>query len=305
MVLYPFTWPGSKYRARKFVTGHLPSNKPEGPVQTYVEPFGGSGVVMLNRDPAPVEVFNDLDSNLVTFFRVLRERPKELQRALALTPYSRKEFEQACEADLSASGLDDLERARLFFVRVQQSVPTCGTAPPTSDWLYNIGSSRRGRSKGISSEQSKVEGLLEVGSRFRRVQLESRPYEDVIERFDTPETLFYCDPPYPESIANTSTDDRAYVEHLSEQDHRDLLTSLSNAEGMAAVSGFMNDLYIDVLDGMDTEWYVMFADEQTSTANRKDTSVTRTNQEVLWTNYDPAEFSSDTPAPTAAQSTLD
>jgi len=74
---------------------------------------------------------------------------------------------------------------------------------------------------------------------------------------------------------------------------------------MAAVSGFMNDLYIDVLDGMDTEWYVMFADEQTSTANWKDTSVTRTNQEVLWTNYDPTELSSDTPAPTAAQATLD
>src|SRR3954451_16398855 len=61
----------------------------------YCEPFAGSAAVLLNRAPSPVETYNDLDGEVVNFFRILRERSKELVQAIQLTPFSREEFHQA------------------------------------------------------------------------------------------------------------------------------------------------------------------------------------------------------------------
>ena len=83
----------------------------------YCEAFAGSGAVLLNRDPSPVETFNDLDGEVVNFFRVLRQEKEQLVEAIGLTPFAREEFALACEIspDLSA-----LERARRFYVRARQ-----------------------------------------------------------------------------------------------------------------------------------------------------------------------------------------
>jgi DNA adenine methylase len=300
MVLYPFTWPGSKYRARTFVSELLPERR------RYVEPFGGSAVVLLNRDPAPIEVYNDVDERLTNFFRVLREQPDELVRSLELTPYSRREFEAACEADCSADGpLSDIERARLFFVRIQQSAAMCGSDPTPGAWLRGISQSRRGRNIHTSSNQSKISALESVAERLHRVQLDCKPATDVLTDYDSNETLFYCDPPYPPSIENTSTDAHSYVDSMTDDDHRDFLDMAIDCEGDVAISSYATDLYEGIL--ADAGWFVSTGTERTSTANQPGAvSNTRTNQEVLWTSYDPDSNNAySVPAPSTPQSTLD
>lgn len=107
-----FGWYGGKYSHLDWLLPLLPK------ATHYCEHFGGSAAVLLNREPAPVETYNDIDSELVNFFRVLREQKDALIEAIGLTPFSREEFELAIAPP--TQDISDLERARRFFVRARQ-----------------------------------------------------------------------------------------------------------------------------------------------------------------------------------------
>lgn len=99
-------YPGAKWRLAPWIIEHLPAH------ESYIEPYFGSGAVFFNKERARVETINDLDSEVVNFFRVCRERTGELADAFALTPWSRE------ERDMAYSHTDDeLERARRFAIR--------------------------------------------------------------------------------------------------------------------------------------------------------------------------------------------
>ena len=106
-----FGWYGGKFSHLDWLLPLLPE------AHHYCEPFGGSGAVLLNRSPSPVETYNDLDGEVVNFFRVLREQRDELISQIAFTPFSREEYYFA------VSDQDDeispLERARRFFIQRQ------------------------------------------------------------------------------------------------------------------------------------------------------------------------------------------
>ena len=105
----PITYFGGKTRIADQIAALLP------PHEHYVEPFAGSLAVLLAKPPSAMETVSDLDGDLMNFWRVLRERPQELERACALTPHSRAEHQAAYEA-----ADDDLERARRIWVRLTQ-----------------------------------------------------------------------------------------------------------------------------------------------------------------------------------------
>src|SRR5881397_3826020 len=110
--LIAFGWYGGKYSHLDWLLPLLPA------CHHYVEPFAGSAAVLLNREPSPVETYNDIDGEVVNFFRVLREQKEALIEAIGLTPFAREEFELAfSQTDQS---LSDLERARRFFVLARQ-----------------------------------------------------------------------------------------------------------------------------------------------------------------------------------------
>lgn len=255
---------------------------------TYVEPFGGSAAVLLNREPSPVEVYNDLDGGVVNFFRVLRERPDELVSALELTPYSRAEFAEAC-LDL---GGDELERARRFFVRIAQSrankpLTTGGewsysvgrSAAGASDWKYCISHNKRAMAGAVSAWLTNVDGLSEVTARLRTVQIECLEALDCIRRYDHAGALIYADPPY---LPDTRGDGACYQHEMSKADHVELALELRSCAGQVAVSGYDHPLYETLYAGwFKTTWGAR------ATTNHETVKGSRT--EVLWTNYDPAE----------------
>ena len=205
---------------------HLP------PHVCYVEPFGGAASVLLRKPLAPYEVYNDLDGDVVGFFRVLRERPDDLLRAITLTPFARAEADLACAP--APPGLDEVERARRVYVRSWQGrhgLPGRGRM----GWRFERAASR---SRTAVEDWRDVKHLVAVVARLRRVQLECDEALRVIARFDDAGTLFYIDPPYPASTRCARWARHAYAHELSDDDHRRLADALHGLRGMAVVSGY-------------------------------------------------------------------
>lgn len=164
-------------------------------VQTFVEPFGGSAAVLLNRQPSPVEVYNDLDGELVNLFRQLREKTDELQKAISLAPFSRDEFALALEP-VDPETVTELERARRFFVRARRSRTGLAQTATLGRWANCRTDSRRGVAAAVSRWLGSTEGLSDIAERLLKVQIENRPAIDLIRTYNAPGTLFYVDPPY-------------------------------------------------------------------------------------------------------------
>ena len=259
-----FGWYGGKFSHLDWLLPLLP------PSHHYVEPFGGSAAVLLNRPPSPVETYNDLDGELVNFFRVLRDEPGALVEAIGLTPFARAEFEAALAP--AAPGTSDRERARRFFIRARQARTGLAQTASQGRWAFCRGTSRAGMSGAVSRWLGSADGLSEIAGRLLRVQIENRPALEVIARYDSPGTLFYCDPPY---VPSTRGDPRAYGFEMDEVSHRRLAEALGRCRGRAAVSGYECDL----MDSLYAGW------QRVPGPRRTAHSVKRPRQEFLWTNY--------------------
>lgn len=261
-----FGWYGGKFSHLDWLLPLLPTSG----VHHYCEPFGGSAAVLLNRPPAPVETYNDLDGEVVTFFRVLRDQRDALLYSLAMTPFAREEFALSCHAP--SGSLSDLERARRFFIRARQVRTGLAQTASLGRWANCKHTSRAGMSGVVSRWLGSVEGLIDVAERLMRVQIENRPAIDVIRLYDASDTLFYVDPPY---AHESRSDQRAYGFEMSDEDHRRLAQVLRSAKGLIAVSGYRCPL----MDEIYGDW------------RRHDAAVKQTHsskalrQECLWTNY--------------------
>ncbi|MBI4569648.1 MAG: DNA adenine methylase [Planctomycetes bacterium] len=264
-----FGWYGGKFSHLEWLLPLLPKTA------RYCEPFGGSGAVLLNREPSDVETYNDLDGEVCNFFRVLRDESDALVKAIALTPFSREEFVAACTLD---SRLPPSERARRFYVRARQVRTGLAQSATPGRWANCKDTSRNGMSGVVSRWINGADDLCEIAERLLRVQIENRPAIEAIELYDSPETLFYCDPPY---VHETRGDASAYAFEMTDDEHAALARALAKAEGSVAVSGYdcelMNALYPP------PRW------KKTTGPGRTVHSVKQTRWEVLWTNYDPAE----------------
>jgi DNA adenine methylase len=225
----------------------------------------------LNRPPSPVETYNDLDSEVSNFFRVLRDQKEELIESIGLTPFSREEFAVACELD---TNLPSLERARRFFVRARQVRTGLAQTASLGRWANCKDTSRSGMAGAVSRWLGSVDTLPDIAIRLLRVQIENRPASEVIRLYDSSTTLFYCDPPY---IHKTRGDNQAYGYEMTDREHEELARTLNQTTGMVAISGYdcdlMNDLYPS------NRWHKHTSKEKTIHSTKG------TRVEVLWTNY--------------------
>lgn len=225
----PIRWFGGK---GNMVAKLLPLIPPH---RIYVEPFGGGASLLFAKEPSPVEVYNDLDSGLVNFFRVLRDPVKfeRFHKLVSLTPYSREEYD-FCRATWEMCE-DEVERAYRWYVVARMSFSGCFG----SSWSSAVTASRRGMADTTSKWLSTIDMLPSIHARMMRVQIEHADFRRILERYDTPETFFYLDPPY---ISDTRRDGE-YKHEMTLDDHRDLVDRLLRLEGMAILSGYAHDVY--------------------------------------------------------------
>jgi len=263
-----FGWYGGKFSHLDWLLPLLP------PTKHFCEPFGGSAAVLINRDPAPVETYNDLDGEVVNFFRVLRDNPEKLIRRIALTPFSRQEFEYAIEHE-GDENLSDLERARLFFIRARQVRTGLAQKASSGRWANCKLTSRAGMAGAVSRWLGSVDGLPEIAQRLARVQIENAPAIEVIKRYDSPDTLFYCDPPYPH---DSRGDVNAYKYEMDSKEHEELAKVLKKVKGLVAISGYESPLMNKLYKG----W------RKIKGPVKNINSVRQPRQEILWVNYDPS-----------------
>lgn len=258
----PVKWHGGKHYMASRIIDSLP------PHHTYVEPFGGAASVLLNKEPSPVEVYNDLDERITRLFRVLRDNAEELHRRLTLTPYSEVEFLNAEEPHD-----DEVEQARRDYVRWRLSHGGRG-----KDFSFTRHRVRRGMADVVSAYLSAVDDQLPlIAERLRSVQIVCRPALDVIRYWDGPDTLFYCDPPYlPETRAAGSRD--VYGVEMTEEDHRALADELRRCQGRVVLSGYPSALYDDLYRG----WRVVEVEIANHAAGA---SEKRRMTECLWMNW--------------------
>ena len=259
-----FGWYGGKYSHLDWLLPLLPQ------VHHYSEPFGGSAAVLLNRAPSPVETYNDLDGEVVNFFRILRDQKDALVEAIGLTPFSREEFYEAVSGGENA--LSDLERARRFFVRARQARTGLAQSATLGRWANCKQTSRSGMSGVVSRWLGSIESLPEVALRLLRVQIENRPAVEVVKLYDSPSTLVYCDPPY---VHASRGDSKAYEFEMDDDAHRELATVLRHCSAKAAVSGYRCDLMDELYEG----WRRIDAPVKLCH------SVKEARQEALWANY--------------------
>ena len=268
--LIPFGWYGGKFSHLDWLLPLLPE------CRHYCEPFAGSAAVLLNREPSPVETYNDLDGEVVNFFKVLRNEKDKLIEAVGLTPFSREEFALACEL---RSGLSAFERARRFYIRARQVRTGLAQKASLGRWANCKNTSRRGMSGVISRRLGGLESLAEISERLLRVQIENRPAVEAVKLYDSPQTLFYCDPPY---IHETRGDAKAYSNEMNNPDHEELARVLNSAQGLVAVSNYDCDLMNRLYPAK--KWLKTTGPQKTihSTKDKR--------AENLWTNYDPEKI---------------
>ena len=175
----PLPYIGGKNRIAKKIIEIFPAHT------TYVEVFAGGAQVLFHKEPSTVEVLNDLDGDVVNFFRICQSHYEELIRYLKFILASRRWF-ALFEAE-NPESLTDIQRAARFFYfqknafagLVRRRKYSYAVAGPSS---FNPG---------------RIPQLLEnVHKRLERVQIECLPYSEILKRFDRPTTLFYLDPPY-------------------------------------------------------------------------------------------------------------
>jgi DNA adenine methylase len=258
-----FGWYGGKFNHLNWLLPLLPK------CHHYCEPFAGSAAVLLNRDPSPVETYNDIDGEVVHFFRVLRDQKEKLVEAIGLTPFSREDFHRA----ISVNGeLPEIERARLFFIRARQARTGLAQTASLGRWANCKNTSRAGMSGAVSRWLGSVEDLPEIAMRLLRVQIENRPALEVIRLYDSRDTLFYCDPPY---VHAARGDAKAYRFEMSDAEHRELAGVLQGVKGKAAVSGYRCNLMDELFRG----WRCVEAPVKACH------SVKKARSEALWMNY--------------------
>lgn len=261
----PIPYYGGKQRIADRVVATFPAHR------HYVEPYCGGLSILLAKPASRVETVNDLDRSLVTFWRVLRDRPGELMKACALTPHSRTELDLCREP---MEGLDELEVARRVWSQLAQG--RSGRRTRTGWRFYVDGNTTSGMDAYLRGYIARVPAAAE---RLLNVQLECLPALDVIDLYGrSSDTLLYVDPPY---LSTTRRSLQYLHEMHTEAEHEELAEHLMASPAAVVLSGYHSKLY----DRIYRDWNRV---EIPASTQQGGENAART--EVLWMNREPGQW---------------
>lgn len=232
---------------------------------SYLEPYFGCGAVLFAKEPAPIETVNDLDGEVVNFFRVIRdaESREKLQEWIAYTPYARQAYDDAFMREPE----DPVERAGYFAIKSMQSHGfrlngDCG-------WKKDV--CGRENAYAVRYWNALPESIAGMATRLKQVQIENRPALELIKDYDNEKVLMYLDPPY---VLSTRSVHKQYRHEMTDQDHIELLETVTGIKAKVMISGYDCELY---------DFYLGNWNKVQITARAQDN---RRRTETLWMNYD-------------------
>lgn len=253
---------GGKFRLAPWIMRFFP------PHGCYVEPFGGAAGVLIQKPRVYAEVYNDLDADIVNFFRVLRDPRSraDLIEACRLTPYARDEF------DAAYGHTDDpLERARRTCIRAAMGFGSAGATKATTGFRTDT---RRKYGTAQHNWADYPPAIAAIGERFEGVLIENRDAIDVVQAHDGHDTLHFVDPPYVHETRSIRFGG-GYRHELDDAGHRRLIEALLAVDGMVVLCGYPSALYDEALQ----EW-----ERHTTEARISGGRGTALRTEVVWLN---------------------
>lgn len=253
-------YPGSKWSLANWIINFFPEH------HSYLEAFFGSGAVLFNKERSNIETVNDLDGNVVNLFYWIRKDPERLAREIYYTPYARQTYEDAFQLVPK----DDFDRAVNFYIRLNMG-HGFRTNGEKVGWKNDV----QGREKAYASQDwcNLPKKIISAADRLRGVQIENKPAVELIKRFNYPNVLIYCDPPY---VLGTRHG-KQYRCEMENDEHEELLDTLLSHKGKVLISGYDSELYQRKLSG----WYQERATAYSQVCSKK--------EEVLWMNYNPSK----------------
>ncbi|MFD2523076.1 DNA adenine methylase [Emticicia soli] len=261
----PFGYFGSKNKIALQLCKNLP------PHNCWVEAFCGSAALTLAKQPAQIEVINDIDNEIINFFAQLRQNSSALIRQIELTPYAEQEL---YASRIKEEGLTDLERARRFLIQSMMAINGV-FGEERGGFSYSDSYTRNGHEARVNRWNNLPNRLSEVVKRLKNVRIENKDARRIINRYlNRPATLIYLDPPY---LGDRS---RGYNKDANDTNfHIALLELVNKAKCMIFISGYENELYNQLLRASEG-WEKKVI--PTSTSDVKGNMLERL--EVVWMN---------------------
>ena len=204
------SWIGGKKLLRKRILEEFPE---EGSFNRYIEVFGGAGWVLFSSDRhAKMEVYNDVNGNLVNLFKCTKYHPEALQKELEFILMSREQFFDAKE-QMDMESLTDIQRAARFYILIKES----------------FGTDLRSFGVRPKNMENAIDYILTVSKRLNTVVIENSDFERILKTYDKKDALFYLDPPYYET-------EKYYPDRFMPEDHKRLKEALDGIKGKFLLS---------------------------------------------------------------------
>ena len=263
----PFGYFGSKNKIALRLCSELP------PHNCWVEVFCGSASLTLRKTPSPIEIINDIDDEIINFFKQLRTNKDKLCEQIALTPYAEKELELARVA-VSDNNNSELEKARLFLIQSMMAINGV-FGKDRGGFSYSDSYSRHGRDARVNRWYNLPERLALVAERLKSVRVTNEDARKLLKRYlYRPATLLYLDPPYFTKRTNGYNH-----EANDEKFHLQLLKLANNANCMIFISGYESELYKSMLT-QERGW----KQEKIVTTTKDTQGKSHERTEVIWMN---------------------
>lgn len=269
MINSPIKWVGGKSRLRKQIVTLLPEHT------CYVEPFGGAAWVLFGKKPSPVEIINDIDQELINFFRVIQTRPEAFIQSFEWTLVSRAEFERL--SDLDSSQLNDIERAHRFYYIIMAGWGGELKYPRFQTSISDGGHGNRL----IGAIKTLRERIEPVYKRLQTVIIENLDWPECIDKYDRDGVVMYIDPPYPGNGAN-------YAHNMREwETHQQLSERLAKTKCQWILSSYDKPAVHELF----SQYHVIPVEASSGMRTKKDSTARVINKEVLIMNFSPPAFS--------------
>ena len=215
------SWVGGKKLLRHKIINEFPEKET---FNRYIEVFGGAGWVLFAADKhAKLEVYNDINGNLVNLFKCTKYHPDALQKELEFILMSREQFWDA-RKQMDVAGLTDIQRAARFFVVIKES----------------FGADMHSFCLKSRNMEKTIDYITSISKRLNTVVIENLDFEHILKTYDRNETLFYLDPPYYGA-------EKYYKIAFAQGEHIRLKTALDKINGRFILSyndcEFVRELY--------------------------------------------------------------